>query len=79
MCVDNNYFSERYINLMKNRQCFKKLLSSKQLVSNGIPYFVFLCPRLYKHFIVVDELYIDVELKLVEICDKHCNISSENL
>lgn len=67
---------ERYINLVKKRECFKKLIDSKKVLTH---YSTFICPKTCKAFSVINDENVDVELELVKLCDKECNIESKNL
>lgn len=67
---------ERYINLVKKRECFKKLLDSKKILTH---YSTFVCPKTNKIFSVVNNKDVDIELELVTMCDRECNIERKNL
>lgn len=69
-------FSEKYITLRKNKQCFKRLLNSKQ--SNSDIFSTFKCPKTYETFMVLNDID-DIEIELVKLCDKKCNIKSKDL
>ena len=69
-------FDERYVNLVKKRKCFKELIDSKKVLTC---YSTFLCPKTFKTFSVINNKNIDIELELVKLCDKECNIESKNL
>lgn len=69
-------FNEIYINLRKNKQCFKSLLDSKQ--SNSNIFSTFVCPNAHETFMVLNNID-DIEIELIKLCDKKCNIKSKNL
>jgi len=67
---------ERYINLVKKRECFKKLKESKKELTR---YSTFVCPRTHKIFSVVNKKDIDTEFELISLCDRECNLDSKDL
>jgi len=66
--------------MIKNKTCFKRMLNTKQLISNEMfSHFTFFCSKKCEYLMVINDRDIDIENSLIKLCDKKCNINSKDL